>query len=462
MVGKDSQERLDQLIDEVARGERRLGSISDPKLREAVRVALRLHDDAPVNPDPYAKKRMRARVMAGLEPRRPTLLDNAWTALELLARPAPYIVRGVAVGSVLVCLGMGAIVASADTLPDDLFYPVKLGTEQVRLALADAPGDRASVELSIAAHRLSEAEKLAGSGRTSDALVASALFSQHIASAAAELGPQSEATDLDAQLQVAFDAQRDRARTLAVTLAADVKSARGAQILAMIAAPTYAPGQTKIEQVALMAASVAQQLSLAADQAAADDAPITAPPPSGSVGPSPSAPLITAPTAAARATTRATPTTTVTQTPSTTVTQTPTTVPTATATQSAAATSSSSAAPSSSASAAASATASAAAATSTPATTASAAASTPAVTASTPASPASRVTAPTTVNTTTVTSSTAAPATSARTTHDPQVTRDPRAQDTANKVKDAADKAKAAADKLKEALKERESKPKGR
>ena len=173
MVGRNGRKRLDQLIDEVARGERRLTSISDAKLREAVRLALRIHADAPVSPDVYAKRRMRARVMAGLEPRRATLLDNAWTALELLARPAPYIARGVAAVSVLACMGMGALVASADTLPDDLLYPVKLATEQVRLALADAPGDRATVELSIASHRLSEAEQLAGSGRTSDALVAS-------------------------------------------------------------------------------------------------------------------------------------------------------------------------------------------------------------------------------------------------------------------------------------------------
>jgi len=280
VVGRNRQQQLERLIREVSRGERDLSSIRDTRLREAVRVALRLHTEAPAAPDAYTRARMRARVMAGLRPRRPTLLDNAWTALELLGRPAPYIVRGIALASVLLTLGMGAVVASADTLPDDLLYPVKIATEQVRLALADAPGDRAGVELSIAEHRLSEAEKLAGSGRTSDALVASAMFSQHIASAAAELADQSE-TDLGAQLESAFNAQRERAQTLAGTFATDVRSARGAEVLALIAAPTMAPGATRLERIAETAASVAGVLAHAADVAAAENAHIATPPPSG-------------------------------------------------------------------------------------------------------------------------------------------------------------------------------------
>jgi len=222
---------------------------------------------------------MRARVMAGLRPRQPSLRDNAWTALELLGKPAPYLVRGIAITSVLLTLGMGAVVASADTLPDDLLYPVKIATEQVRLALADAPGDRAGVELSIAEHRLTEAEKLAGIGRTSDALVASVMFSRHIVSAAADLAPGAE-SDLDTQLESAFNAQRERASTLAAALASDVKSARGAQVLALLAAPT-APGATRLERVAETAASLAGVLADAADVAATENANIATPPPSG-------------------------------------------------------------------------------------------------------------------------------------------------------------------------------------
>ncbi len=270
MVGRSKQEKLDRLIGEVARGERTLAGISDPELREAVRVALRLHKEAEdlLGLDEYMRMRVRARVMAGLRPRAPTLRDNAWLALWLFGRPAPYIVRAVALSALLVAAGMGATVASADSLPDDLLYPVKIAAEGVRLALAGAPQDRAAVELSIAEHRLVEAEKLAVSGRVSDARVASAVYSWHIAAAAAELSTEDEDSPVVAQLESSFNAQRERAQRLSETLAADVGSARAAEVLAMIASPTFAPGLTQIERLAETAASLATDLADAAEEEA--------------------------------------------------------------------------------------------------------------------------------------------------------------------------------------------------
>jgi len=167
VVGRSEQTKLDGLIQEVARGQRTLQGIHDPRLRESVRVALRMHEDAPSGPDEYTRRRMRARVMSRLRPHRPTMRDNAWAALWYLGRPAPYIVRSVALAAILVCAGLGATITSAESLPDDALYPVKLAAESVRLALASAPEDRAAVELTIAEHRLVEAEKLASSGRSS-------------------------------------------------------------------------------------------------------------------------------------------------------------------------------------------------------------------------------------------------------------------------------------------------------
>jgi len=271
VVGRSEQAKLDRLIQEVARGERTLQGIHDPKLRESVRVALRLHDRAPSGPDEYTRRRMRARVMSGLRPHRPTLRDNAWAALWYLGRPAPYIVRSVALVAILVCFGLGATITSAESLPDDLLYPVKLASESVRLALASASEDRAAVELSIAEHRLVEAEKLAAGGRSSDALVASAVYSQHIASAALELAPQADqSVTVNAQLEQSFSAQRERAQALATILSLQVSSARGAQVLAMIAAPTLAPGRTQVERIAETAASLAVDLADAADEEVAE------------------------------------------------------------------------------------------------------------------------------------------------------------------------------------------------
>jgi hypothetical protein len=316
VVGSE-QARLDRLIQEVARGERTLQGIPDPKLRESVRVALRMHEDAPSGPDEYTRRRMRARVMSDLRPQPPTMRDNAWAALWYLGRPAPYIVRAVALAAILVCTGLGATITSAESLPDDLLYPVKITAESVRLALAGAPEDRAAVELTIAEHRLVEAEKLAASGRSSEALVASAVFSQYIAWAALELAPQADqSASVNAQLEQSFSAQRERAQTLAAILSLDPSSARGAQVLAMIASPTLAPGRTQVERIAETAASMALDIADAADEdmaetvaneAAVTDAAIVNAAPRPTRAPIASAKAPTVANSASRATPTATP-----------------------------------------------------------------------------------------------------------------------------------------------------------
>src|SRR5262245_53123338 len=125
-VEKAKLNEFDRLLEQVSRGQRRIESIRDEKVRQAIRIALRMHTTAPVAPDAYARMRMRARVMSRLDPRPPTLLDNAWVALDVLARPAPYIVRGIALTAVLIVSGLGATVVAADSLPDDTLYPVKI------------------------------------------------------------------------------------------------------------------------------------------------------------------------------------------------------------------------------------------------------------------------------------------------------------------------------------------------
>lgn len=272
MVGKSKPDQLDRLIDDVASGRQDLRSVRDERMREAIGLGLQIQRRASGVLDDYTRLRIRARVLSKLRPHGPTLADHAWTALELLARPAPLIARGVALTALLVALGLGATVASADTLPADLLYPVKVASEGVRLALAAAPEDRAEVELSIAEHRLGEAERLATSGRTSDALIAAAVYSQHIAWAAAELAPGADTSDLARQLETLFTTQRERAQTLATALASDAKSAPAARILAMIGAPTIASGNSRVERVADTAAGVAAELVKAAEEAEAASA----------------------------------------------------------------------------------------------------------------------------------------------------------------------------------------------
>jgi hypothetical protein len=276
-------ETLDRLIESVARGERGLASIGDAKLREAVRVALRMHNYAPSGLDALARERMRDRVLGSVRPRRPTVADRAAIALEMLAKPAPYAARAIAVGALCIATVAGATVAGADTLPNDPLYSLKLAGEDLRLTLAVSAGDRAAVQLSIAEHRLAEAEALATSGRDEDALVASSTYSQQIAEAAAELAEleelQPEVVALVAQLDHRFNEQRSRLQLLATRLSADPTTLRASEIMAVVAAPTLAPGLVGVQRIAETAAGMAEDL---ASQTALPSAPRASPQPRAS------------------------------------------------------------------------------------------------------------------------------------------------------------------------------------
>ena len=266
MVGASRPEKLDRLIESVARGERDLASVRDAKLREAVRVAIRMQMDAERGLDAMARARMRDRVLGSIRPRRATLGDRAAVAFEVIAKPAPYALRVIAVAALCVATVAGATVAGADTLPNDPLYSLKLAGEEVRLTLALSAEDRASVQLSIAEHRLAEAEVLAATGRDEDTLVVSSTYSQQIAEAAAELAElealQPEVVALIAQLDDRYNEQRSRMQTLATKLSADPATVRASEILAVIAAPTLAPGLQGVQRIAETAAGVAEDLAL--------------------------------------------------------------------------------------------------------------------------------------------------------------------------------------------------------
>jgi len=220
---------------------------------------------APSGLDALARERMRDRVLGSVRPRRPTLADRAVIAFEVLAKPAPYAARAFAVGAICIATIAGATVAGADTLPNDPLYSLKLASEDLRLTLAVSAGDRAAVQLSIAEHRLAEAEALATSGRDEDALVASSTYSQQIAQAAAELAEleelQPEVVALVAQLDDRFNEQRSRVQLLATKLSADPTTLRASEIMAVVAAPTLAPGLVGVQRIAETAAGVAEDLA---------------------------------------------------------------------------------------------------------------------------------------------------------------------------------------------------------
>ena len=62
-------------------------------------------------------------------------------------------------------LGGGVLWAVGDSLPGDLLYPVKLATEDVRLALTSAPADQVDLALQFVEERAEEVQTLVVAGR---------------------------------------------------------------------------------------------------------------------------------------------------------------------------------------------------------------------------------------------------------------------------------------------------------
>jgi hypothetical protein len=267
VVGRRSAKDTARLIEEVARGDRLLGDIQDPALRETVRLALRLHKDPYSGPDARTRSRIRARVFERLRPRRVTFVDRVAVAFEILGKPAPYAVRALGVGLAIVAFGAGTAVVSAGTVADDPLYSVKITSEQVRLALVTSPEDRAVVELSIAEHRLAEATALATLGDEDDAIVATSEYGEHMANAAAELAQveslQPETRTLIIQLQQRISEHRATAAAVVARLSDDPSRASAAAALAALAAP--GSSATDLSP----AAAIAQDAADTADEAAA-------------------------------------------------------------------------------------------------------------------------------------------------------------------------------------------------
>src|SRR2546421_2314233 len=267
MVGRRSAKDTAKLIEEVARGDRLLEDIKDPELRETVRLALRLHKDPYSAPDSRTRSRIRSRVLFGLQPRGATILDRLAVAFELLGRPTPYAMRVLAGGLVVAVIAAATALVSAGSVANDALYSVKVTSEQMRLALATSPEDRAVVELSIAEHRLAEATALASLGNADDAIVATSEYGEHMANAAAELAQveslQPETATLVVQLQQRIDEHRATAASVLARLAEDPSRSVASAALAVIASRgSPSPGLSP-------AAAIAQDAADTADEAAA-------------------------------------------------------------------------------------------------------------------------------------------------------------------------------------------------
>jgi len=228
--------------------------------------------------DDEQRARIRRQVLGNVRPLRRTfgdrLGDRAYDVLAVLALPTPHIIRAIVAVAVIVSIIGTASVASADALPEQPLYAVKVAGEQVRLVLARTSEDRASVELSMAEHRLTEAERLALDGRGSEALVATSAYGTHLANAAAELAAierlNAAAQPVIDRLKQRLAQQQQHAAAVAARLVDDPVTTGAAQLFQTVAsfAPALPSGSTVSEGIAAHAANIAGQLATVAERLA--------------------------------------------------------------------------------------------------------------------------------------------------------------------------------------------------
>ena len=160
------------------------GRAADPseRVRELVDIAARVREMPVRTARPEFVADLRSQLMAAAADELPSAAESA--APETAAAPhhrAPAQVRvrrrltAAATAFVVVGGSFGLVAASAQSMPGDMLYPVKRGTERVELMLHEGAGEGRAL-LDHAATRLAEVEALAnGSNPDADDLIANTL-----------------------------------------------------------------------------------------------------------------------------------------------------------------------------------------------------------------------------------------------------------------------------------------------
>jgi hypothetical protein len=134
--------------------------------------------EAPASLHGYKRPVFRSPAMAAAQ------LEARWRRLLPLGMPsfgwaAP--VARVAAALVILSMAMGStIVASANSLPDEPLYPVKLTLENAQLALASTDEARADLELRFASKRVAEVQSAAEQGKHGAVAHGLALYQQTV------------------------------------------------------------------------------------------------------------------------------------------------------------------------------------------------------------------------------------------------------------------------------------------
>lgn len=129
-----------------------------------------------------------------------------WQWLTLRQRALTRIAIAV---TAMILFSTSVIAASAQALPNDWLYPVKLAVEQARLTLAFTAQQRSELHLRFVEERLSEVRRLIEIGRGADATSAIDDLANQIEAATQNLSDVSDRAALLAQLNAAIDHSQD-------------------------------------------------------------------------------------------------------------------------------------------------------------------------------------------------------------------------------------------------------------
>jgi hypothetical protein len=168
---KKIEDILASCIEDIRLGRSTLESCLDqyPSVREEleplIRIALRIQEPPPVNPTESFESRARVRLMEYIHTEKTA--KKSWSSIfSYISRPTLHSNRmkrlaiGAAILVVIIVTGAGTAYASHNSLPGDIHYPIKIGTEQFRRLLATDDVAEVELELAFAGTRLAELEKL--------------------------------------------------------------------------------------------------------------------------------------------------------------------------------------------------------------------------------------------------------------------------------------------------------------
>jgi len=170
----DCLERLfkGESIEDCLRDYPRQASELEPLLKTSLAL---LQKSAAIQPNPEFKARVHSRLQGMLRAKLEKVEEKA--IVPIWRRR-----WAVAMTTVLVILlaGIGTVAASADALPDEPLYAVKLATEQARMALAFSEMGRAELHIQFAERRATEIAEIARQGKSGEIPVLTEQVANHL------------------------------------------------------------------------------------------------------------------------------------------------------------------------------------------------------------------------------------------------------------------------------------------